>query len=140
MSLSSAWVSGKQGFVVAMDEGGNFAEFTLSKWKFPAKAAWLARNGFRSNGYQEGLAGFKSVNFSASGYLALNDFALVIGLTYRFFLGMELTGPTEWFVDGVVVGMDLENSAEDGVTVNYDCQSVGEFSISSAGGVYAYGQ
>lgn len=133
MATSADFVAGKVGYVVVADSQNVVKEFAMGEWRFPAEATFVARNNYKSRGYQEGVSGFKKSRFTIKGPYAKDDSPIIVGETYRFFLGIEDASILEFYADGHVSRMNVVNNAEGSPEIEYECDSVGPFSISSLG-------
>lgn len=133
MTVSANWVAGKVGYTVVQDDAGTLSELAMGEWRFPAEAVFVPRNAYTSRGYQEGVSGFKKVKFTIKGGYAKGQPRLILGVTYRFYLGIDTADVTEFYCDGHVSRMTPTSNAENAVDVEYECDSIGMFSIASDG-------
>lgn len=126
---SPEFLSGKIGYVEIDIEDEGLTRYPFSKWSFPVRAEFIKRNNFMSEGYQEGISGFKSGKVNISGPFALGVPPLQAGETYTFVLGIDEEGPYEWQVTAHVSDITPSNDSESAPDLELGCDSIGAFTI-----------
>lgn len=124
------FVAGKIGYVIV--DGTDFTqEYPMGEWQFPMHAEFIKRNTFRSEGFQNGVSGFKSSKFTIRGPYAYALSPLSVGETYTFRLGIDATGPYEFTVVGHVTDITPSNSSEGAPEIEVSCDSIGSFDFTT---------
>ncbi len=129
----SLFPSGKKGYLLTYDpDTEELTEYPFGDWAFAMKAEFVKRNNFMSRGYQEGVDGFRKCRFTIKGPYAKNSARLIIGVTYRFYLGIDSRDAYEFYADGMVVNMNVVNTAEGAPEIDFTCESNGAYTMSIA--------